>query len=134
LVTLDECVNFANGKKDNDPEMYKYKVQSQQREYRLRTRFNVLTKSEMEQKLETLIKTRQTNRERQRRYRFNQSIEKRTLRLQKDRNYQARKYKKQRQNSCTENNPIETNTATKATDEIKNYDTINNTRYIFFSS
>ncbi|CAF4135920.1 unnamed protein product, partial [Rotaria sordida] len=101
-------------------------MRNQKNDYRLHTRYTVLSKNQTIQKRESLIKTRQTNRERPRRYRLNQSIEKRTSRLEKDRKYQSHKYKKQNQNNCNQNTQIQTNTAAQATDQIKNYDTINN--------
>ena len=58
--------------KQNDSELYATKVNIQQKQYRLRTRFSVLSENQTRQKINSIIKTRKTNKIRQRRYRLNE--------------------------------------------------------------
>ena len=73
-------------KHDGAAVIVKYRVNTQQREYRLRTPSKVLTEHETAQKLQSILKAREPNKERQRRYRLNQSYEKKSLSREKDRN------------------------------------------------
>ncbi|CAF2086269.1 unnamed protein product [Rotaria magnacalcarata] len=117
--------------READLEAYKMKVNNQRREHRLRSRFYVLSESQTIEKLDSLIKSRQTTKERLRRYRLNESIEKKALRLKADRKYQSLKYEKIRNNKSDVENSDHMNELSYIFNEIPKYETINNTRYIF---
>ena len=74
--------------RQQDPEAYTDRVRTQQEEYRRRPR-----------KPESILNLRRANRERQRRYRQNQSDEQKRLHKEKDRNSKCLKRKQQENQS-----------------------------------
>jgi hypothetical protein len=73
-------------KRQQDPVEYTNRVNTQQRQYRLRT-----------QKLESILQMRKVNRLRQRCFRLNQSNDEKRVRKEKDRNSKHLKRKQQQQ-------------------------------------
>jgi hypothetical protein len=89
--------------RQQNPEVYRNRVNFQQKQYRLRTRSKVLSEHEITKKLQSIIKARTANRQRQRRYRLNRSNEKKLLQQEKDRNYRRSKRKQQQLDHSIEN-------------------------------
>ena len=80
-------------KRQQDPVVYTNRVNTQQRQYRLRTH-----------KLASILQMRKANRLRQRRFRLNQSNEEKRLRKEKDRNSKHLKRKQQQQLQLNKSN------------------------------
>ncbi|CAF2172574.1 unnamed protein product, partial [Rotaria magnacalcarata] len=99
---------YRQRQKENNIELYKNKVSNQRREHRLCTRFNVLSENQMLRKIDSIIKTRISNKEQQRRHRLNETNEQRRLRLHRDRIYQSSKLQKQRLEHSDLNNSRDT--------------------------
>jgi len=93
--------------KEKNLEAYRNRVNRQQKQYRLRRRYHVLSENQTKQKLNSIITTRKANRKRQRRYRRNQSNEKKCLRQEKDRKYQLFKRQNQQVNNSNSNKNID---------------------------
>ncbi|MBK7042096.1 MAG: hypothetical protein IPH46_17010 [Bacteroidetes bacterium] len=125
--------NCRQRQKENNPELYKNKVNNQRREYRLYPRFNVLTENQTLRRIDSVIKTRLKNRQRQRRYRLNQRAEQKSLRLDKDRIYQLLKRQKQQLQRSDRNNLIDAQILSDVANSVTNYEIMNSTTYVLFS-
>ena len=69
--------------RQQNSETYRDRVNTQKREYRLHTRSKVLSHHQTKQKLQSVVKIRKANKERQRRYRPNRSNEKKVYNMRK---------------------------------------------------
>ena len=125
--------NCRQRQKENNPELYKNKVNNQRREYRLYPRFNVLTENQTLRRIDSVIKTRLKNRQRQRRYLLNQRAEQKSLRLDKDRIYQLLKRQKQQLQRSDRNNLIDAQILSDVANSVTNYEIMNSTTYVLFS-
>ncbi len=94
---------YRKQQRQQDPEAYANRIKTQQQEYRRRTRSAILSSNLATAKLESILNLRLTNRERQRRYRLNQSNEQNTLRKEKDRNRKRLKRKREQPNQSNNN-------------------------------
>jgi len=87
--------NSRRQQKELNPEQYKNRLNAYQKEYRLRTRYNVLTENQTIRKFQSTIKRRESNKQRQRRCRSNQTNEKKIMSKEKNRNSKRLKRSKQ---------------------------------------
>ena len=77
---------YQERQRQKDPEGYAERVRTQRKLYRLRQRSKLLSGCPSTQQLKSLINLRKINKERQRRYRLNQTDAQKDLRKEKDRN------------------------------------------------
>lgn len=118
--------------KENNPEQYKNKVKNQRRQHRLHPSFNVLTESQTLRRIDSISKTTVKNRQRQQRYRLNQTAEQKSLRLNKDRIYQFLKRQKQRLHCFDKDNITDAQMLSDVSDSFTTYEIMKSTTCVWY--
>ncbi|CAF1403380.1 unnamed protein product [Adineta steineri] len=117
--------------KQQDPNEYRKRVNTQKREYRLRMRNQILSDYQRSQRLQSIHKTRIANRQRQRRYRLQRSYERKTLQQEKDRNYRRLKRHPQEPSHAIENVENQVSNVDTVIETASDYDSVESVFYTF---
>jgi hypothetical protein len=109
--------------REQNLEQYKSRVNAQQRKYRLQNCSKCPLNNENIKRLKSILKLREANKIRQRRYRSNQSIEKKILRQEKDRIYKRMKRNQKRMKSFKKNSTYTVNVISESNDNCDSIET-----------
>lgn len=77
---------YRKREREKNPELYALSRRNYMKTYRLRKRLKLISNQYPSKELERLLKIRESNKERQRRYRMKQSSTDKSIRQEKDRN------------------------------------------------